>query len=113
MNKKFLILFVVFINVFPCYSQNITDFDANKIADAIYIIEGGAKTKYPYGIKSIKTNNPRQICLNTVRNNYKRWANNGYRGEFVDFLADRYCPPSADKQGNINWKKNIRKVLTK
>jgi len=30
---------------------------------------------------------------------------------FLDYLADKYCPPSVDKQGNINWKKNIHKLV--
>lgn len=83
-----------------------------KIADAIYIIEGGAKTRFPYGIKSIDTKGDksfaRKICINTVRNNYGRWQNAGRPGKYLDFLADRYCPPSADPVGNRNWKRNIR-----
>ena len=47
--------------------------DMNKIADAIYRVEGGSKTKYPYGIMSVKTTNPRQICINTISNNFIRF----------------------------------------
>lgn len=90
-----------------CLSLNISN-SAPSICDAIYRIEGGIKTAYPYGIRSIKTKNPRKVCLNTVLNQYSRWDK---KGCYFDSLADRYCPPSADKQGNINWKKNIKKVL--
>jgi 8-oxo-dGTP pyrophosphatase MutT (NUDIX family) len=85
-----------------------------KLADAIYRLEGGDKTKYPYGIKSIDTkgdvNRARRIAMNTIRNNYKRWITAGKPGKYLDFLADRFCPIQADKQGNINWKKNIRAI---
>jgi hypothetical protein len=86
---------------------------ANQIADAIYKIEGGANTKWPYGIKSIKTSNPRQVCINTIRNNYVRWQKSGSRKDYLDFLADVYCPQSADFKGNANWKANIHKMIAK
>ena len=89
--------------------------DAERIADAIYRVEGGAKAKVPYGILSIPVKNEahaRRICLNTIRNNHKRWIAAGKPGDYLDFLADRYCPPSADPVGNRNWKRNI-KQLTK
>jgi hypothetical protein len=85
-----------------------------KIADAIYRIEGGSKARVPYGILSVPVKDEadaRRICLNTIRNNRERWRKAGQPGDYLDFLADRYCPPSVDKQGNLNWKKNIRKIL--
>ncbi len=94
-------------------SKELTPDEQNKICDAIYIIEGGANTAYPYGIRSIKTNNPRQVCINTIRNNYQRWQKSGCKEPYLDFLANIYCPISADKKGNENWHKNIRAVLTK
>lgn len=117
---------IVFSTIFTVFLLNnavsgeitpINENYANKIADAIYIIEGGEKTKYPYGIKSIDTGGnkekARRICLNTIRNQYIRWQQYGKTNDYLDSLADRYCPPSVDKQGNINWKKNIRAVLNK
>lgn len=80
----------------------------NSLADAIYIAEGGVKTKYPYGIKSVHTTNPRQVCINTIEHTYKRWKR---KQCFVDFLADTYCPVSCDPVGNLNWKLNIRKLI--
>jgi hypothetical protein len=93
---------------------------ANEIADAIYKIENSKK--YPYGIKSIpiKGNTPqkreiyaRKICLNTISNNYIRWQRAGKTNEFLFFLADRYCPSVCDPIGNINWKKNIKRMVDK
>lgn len=93
-------------------ADQLPDFDA--IVDAIYIVEGGNKTRFPFGIKSVNCSgydDCRQVAANTVINNYKRWEKAGRPGEYLDFLADRYCPPSVDKQGNENWKKNMRRIL--
>lgn len=86
------------------------------IADAIYQIEGGARARVPYGILSVKVRDKahaRRLCIQTIENNRKRWEKAGKPGEYLDFLADRYCPPSADAVGNRNWKRNIRKELAK
>lgn len=84
------------------------------ICNAIYIAEGGAKAKSPYGIESIKVRNKeeaRRICENTIRNNYKRWQDKGSPGKFLDFLGDRYCPPKGwFGTNNKNWKHNVRKL---
>lgn len=87
---------------------------AEKMADAIYLAEGGAKAKAPYGVLSIKTDSAeqaRRITINSIRNNWKRWEKAGRPGEFVDFMADRWCPKSADPIGNRNWKKNVKYYL--
>ncbi len=107
---KFLLILGLLLANNALFGQ-ISDVNANKLANIIYKIEGGANTKYPYGIKSIKTSNPRQVCINTIKNTYVRWQNRGKTNEFLFFLADRYCPPSCDKQGNLNWKKNINKMV--
>ena len=90
--------------------------EADRIVEAIYKVEGGAKAKVPYGILSIPVKGnceeeARKICLNTVQNNHDRWLKAGKPGEYLDFLADRYCPKSVDPKGNRNWKKNIREFL--
>lgn len=111
---KILLILACFWAVLPCFGQ-ISSNNVDKITSAIYKIEGGTKTKYPFGIKSINTegnyDKSRQICRNTIVNNIKRYQNQTNYTNYFIFLADRYCPPSADKQGNINWKKNIQSVL--
>jgi len=85
-----------------------------QIADAIYRVEGGSRARVPYGILSIKvrdTAHARRICLNTIQNNRARWKNSGQPGAFLDYLADKYCPRSADPIGNKNWKRNIHKLV--
>lgn len=83
--------------------------DYNALADAIKKVEG---VPY-YGIKGVPWKDyaeARRICVNTCRNNYKRWIKAGKHGSYLDFLADRYCPPSVDLVGNRNWKRNIKKL---
>lgn len=95
---------------FSCSALAATD---DEIANAIYKLEGGAKAKAPYGILSIKVRDAahgRKICLNTIRNSRTRWIKSGRPGDELDFLANRYCPPSADPVGNRNWKRNIHKL---
>jgi hypothetical protein len=125
MERKLIILFYVGIYYYFCISANaninfnnpnLSTQEINKIVDIIYIIEGSDKTKYPYGIKSISTRNKehaRQICYNTVRNNYVRWKSSSSEKDFITFLGDRYCPKEADKKGNEHWIKNLKYYLSK
>ena len=86
----------------------------DQIADAIYRVEGGARARVPYGILSIKvrdTAHARLVCLATIRNNRIRWIKAGRPGAFLDYLADKYCPRSADPVGNKNWKANIKRLV--
>lgn len=85
-----------------------------RVADSIYVVEGGKRAKVPYGILSVRVKSEadaRRVCINTARNNWLRWQAAGRPGEYLDFLADRYCPPAADPRGNANWKRNIRAVM--
>lgn len=91
--------------------------DVEKLADSIYIAEGGSKTRHPYGILTkYKTTTPRQACINTIKSNLKRW--NG-QGSFIDALGKVYCPVGAsnDPHGlNRYWVKNVKyhyELLTK
>ena len=110
--------FVLALITFIAYGQNWTD---EAIADAIYKAEGGVKAKKPYGILSVECNGEaecRVICLNTIRNNRKRYADYGYKtyDTYLEFLASRYCPIGADndpKGLNKNWLKNVLYWLNK
>ena len=91
-----------------------------QVVEAIYISEGGENTAYPYGIKLQsyphdvpRSQHARKVCVATVLKNHQRWIDSGMQGDFIDFLADRYCPPSVDPQGNKNWKKNVKFYLNK
>ena len=84
----------------------------NEIADAIYKAENSVK--YPYGVRSIDTKGDkdyaRKICLNTIRNNRKRFIRQSEYKDFIEFLGSRYCPVSAHPL-NINWVRNVRFFL--
>ncbi len=82
--------------------------DENRLADAIYRAEGGAKAKVPYGILSMKVrdhDHARQICLRTIRRALASWDG---RQDFVSHLGRRYCPPESDPKGHARWIKNVR-----
>jgi hypothetical protein len=115
--KKYILFFLLTVN---CIGEEISAEKVNKIVSAIYKIEGGERARVPYGILGVKVKNKaeaRQVCENTVRNNWKRWEKAGRRGLFLDFLANVYCPTIGknlsefEKKCNNNWKPNLRKVL--
>jgi hypothetical protein len=82
--------------------------DVNKLADAIYKAEGGAKTNFPYGVRSIDTKGNKEyaqkICLNSIRNAQKRWKKAGEPEDFVTFMGRRYIPPKE----NPNWVRLVK-----
>lgn len=107
--NKLVICFAVSLYLIPLTdASGISD---NDIVDAIYIAEGGNKAKIPYGILSVKTKDPRQVCLNTVKNHRRRHSAHKCGLDFITCLANRYCPPQADPQGNKNWIRNVKKLL--
>lgn len=95
-----------------------TPVDFNRLADSIYLAEGGAKARVPYGIiyKGCTKNNPsycRKICINTIRNAHKRYTAK-YIGQasvtFIEYLASSYAPLGAknDPSGlNRHWIRNV------
>ena len=96
------------------------EYTNDQIANAIYLAEGGAKTRHPYGILSVKVANEaeaRKVCLNTIRNNRKRYAEYGYKKypDYLSFLASRYCPVNCENDNGTNkfWIKNVRYFLVR
>lgn len=89
--------------------------DVEKLADAIYLAEGGSKTRFPYGIlKKYKHTSPRQACINTIRHKHADWVKGGRKGDFLSYLASKYAPIGAsnDPTGlNRNWKANVEYFL--
>lgn len=93
----------------PAIVQQIPSINVNKIADAIYRAEGGDKTRYPYGIMSIKTkgvDDARKICINTINHAYRDWVAAGSKGDFIDFLSKRYDPKTYER-----WAKLVKQIL--
>lgn len=89
-----------------------TSVDIDRLADAIYRAEGGAKTRHPYGILAkYKTTTPRQACINTIKSGIKRYKTYKGKDDFIVFLSKTYCPIGAknDPTGlNKNWVKNVK-----
>ena len=78
--------------------------DENRLADAIYVAEGGKAAKSPYGVLSVKVHSEaeaRRVCLNSIRNNKRRFGTVS-DAEFICRMADRWCPKSSDPVGNRN-----------
>lgn len=98
-----------------CYVKSATtsSISDQKLADAIFKAEGGFKTAYPYGIRSVKCaglSECRKVCLNTIRNNRTRWTKAGNPGTYLEFLASRYAPIQAHSL-NRYWLGNVQKFM--
>ena len=90
--------------------------DRQRLADIIWRVEGGAKTRYPYGIKSVRVRDAahaREVCLRTIDRAVREWREVGHVRVpcFVEYLAMRYCPPEVDPVGNRNWIRNVRLLI--
>ena len=107
----FAILFLLL-----CYNAYARDYSALEVVDAIFIAEGGAKAHYLYGIRSVHYKDlaeAQRICFRTVRHAQKDWTRQGKKGDFIQFLGNRYCPTKgmlskAERKVNGNWVKNVR-----
>lgn len=87
-----------------------------RLADAIYKAEGGAKTSHPYGIMAhYRHTSPRQACLNTLKHQYAVYLRlkarrATFKMTFLRHLQGVYAPLGAsnDKMGlNANWLSNV------
>ena len=113
--QKCVILIVLGIGLI-CVPNSMAEYSKEEICSAIYIIEGGDQTNYPYGIKSVNCDGKedcKNVCFNTVVNNVRRYTTYGFttHATFLEFLQSRYCPLS-DK-GCENWLPNLKFYLEK
>ena len=82
------------------------------IVCAIFAIEGGDKTHYPYGIKDghhHTREQARRICWNTVENAKRDYQLYQPKEDFLEYLSDRYVPIEDDPVGHCNWVRFMRK----
>jgi len=94
-------------------SARADDYTDEQIVNAIYIIEGGAKATYAYGIRSVEYSTiaeARKICFNSVRNGRKRWIKASKPYDLITFIGMRYCPTNTHPL-NANWVKNVKAIL--
>jgi hypothetical protein len=88
------------------------------LASAIYLAEGGDKTRHPYGIlKHYKVTTPRQACINTIKSNLRRFRSQFVETDFIHFMSLSYCPIGADndKAYRVNqfWERNVKFFYSK
>jgi hypothetical protein len=88
-----------------------------RLATAIFYSEGGDRTNYPYGIKSVscETKDECRIkCIESVRNQFKLFTRHGGKGvkNFIREFARRY--DSGDSRaGQAIWIKNVTRIYYK
>lgn len=119
MTKKIIILiiFILLLDWVNCFiARSEESYTNEEICQAIFFAEGGLKTRYPYGIKSVYCGNIEEcktICLRTIENNRTRYLQYGYKEfhSYLNFLASRYCPISVS--GCENWLSNVNYFLNK
>lgn len=105
----------------PIKVVSIEGYTVKQWVNAIFLAEGGENAQYPYGIRSIKCSTKescREICFNTVKNNFRRWKNSPNKGNytFLQYLSRRYAPEGVrnDPKGlNYNWQTNVNYFLRK
>mgnify|MGYP001600186831 FL=1 len=103
---------IFWLGVMACQASEWDEYSDQQIANAIYQAEGGVKTRFPYGVKSIKCQGEpqcRKICLNSVFNGRKRWERAGKPTDLITFIGKRYSPPST----NPNWVRLVTYFLKK
>lgn len=102
------------VMIFCVYNSGADEIDVERLADAIFLAEGGYHATYLYGIRSVpykSIEDARRICINTIKNNLKRFKKQDKYDDYLEFLASRYCPVNAENDPlglNRNWLKNIR-----
>ena len=121
MSKFITITFIILylLLAFGTWSYvHASDYTDEQIVDAIYHAEGGTKAKKPFGILSVPCygyEDCRKVCLNTVKNNRKRYADYGYKThpDYLSFLASWYCLVGVDNDNGTNkfWLKNMEVIL--
>ena len=82
-----------------------------RLANVVWRVEGGSKTRWPYGIQSVEVNGvveARQVCLRSMRNHRVRHASHECGLDFLACWSRRWCPPNHEV-----WLRNVRAILAK
>lgn len=106
--RTLMILIVLLLSTIRiAYAEQI---NIERLADAIYLAEGGSRTIHPYGILTrYKRTTPRQACINSIKSAIKR-AKSTDPSKVIPEMGSVYCPVGAsnDPRGlNRNWVKNV------
>ena len=103
----------------PCPAYAEPAYTDEQVANAIYLAEGGAKTRYPYGVISVNTHSDpayaKKIVLNSIARSRERWRKAGRPVDWLAYFASRWCPVGAENDPtglNSNWLRNVRAILS-
>jgi hypothetical protein len=108
-SQFFLIVLAYIVLMLACHSCKGEEINVERFADAIRRAEGD---RY-YGVRSIPVHSEaeaRRVCINSIRNNIKRWERSGRTNSFYQSMGARWCPIAADPIGNRNWTNNVRQI---
>lgn len=102
------------IFTFPINGSELSSYKIEKLAHYIYLSEGGLNTRNPYGIFLNRHLNYYQqkdsnkvICVKIIKREYSKWIKTDKELSFINFLGLKYCPPSVDYIGHLNWVYNV------
>lgn len=106
-NKLILSFLFVFLITTEAHAEQMPDF--NRLVKAIYFAEGGSATRHPYGVLGKWSIPAKQVCMNTVKNQWKRHLKHNCGKDYFTCLRDRYCPIGASNDNGTNkyWLKNV------
>ena len=103
---RYIILIIILFNL-NLIAGELDSNQITKIADAIKLEENSPH--FPYGVHYYAIHDEircRQICINTISNNYLRWRRQRTNADYVDFLSRKYDPVNAR-----SWAANVRMIL--
>jgi len=114
---RYMIIITIIVTLL-LISNNAMAYTNDQIANAIFKAEGGDEATYLYGIRSVEykdKEDARRICINTIKNNRKRYEEYGYKTHdtYLSFLAARYAPIGCDNDTGTNkyWLRNVEYFL--
>ena len=113
------VLLKVFLFLFLFSAPLLAQPDFDKMCDAVYRTEGGAKTKHPFGVLSVPCSGYeecRKITLNSLRNSWSRYQKTDMKIPFDEFFQKRWSPVGAENDPNglnKNWLSNFRFFMSR
>ena len=100
-----------------CSNSQGEGLNEERLCNAIFYSEGGDRTNYPYGIKSVSCATKMEckaVCIKTIRHRwslFKKHENNGIKN-FIITLSRSY--DSGDSRvGQAIWIKNVTRIYYK
>jgi hypothetical protein len=116
MKTKAILLLCLFAITVQAQTLSKADIYFNKLADKIFLAEGGTHTRFAYGIK-IKVKDPRATCIKICKDAWSDYCLLGCKGDWIDYLGSIYAPTenATDDPNHLNknWPVNVRALMAK